>query len=386
MKRYILFVVCIFLSVIAKSQTIHWITFIDTEDSIVGHINTNSRRMLYNQFINVVNAALREKGYKSDIQEFSGLDFCPETCEAVVEQLSCRAEDIVIFYYIGQGTYQTNSDDKYPQMVMSSNLGSNKYMPTTWVHNRLKLKGARLTGTICVSYDGALNTNDIQSPSIDRNVNIFKLSKDQLKTIQEVFTSSEGDFIISSSARGQSSFGDTTNLGSVDLLTSSLATRIRKGSITTDGNITSIFKSANDNVVRESDGKQTPIYEFNITAASSLTNTPPSSIPSYQLTLNLHDRNDTKNRLTECFDNIIDSKRSVSQRIDATKKAESVFSSSATVNVLSQNGEIVGREEIVSFLERISTQNNLLKISLESFKSNESEKISEIKILEYCKE
>ena len=88
--------------------------------------------------------------------------------------------------------------------------------------------------------------------------------------------------------------------------------------------------------------------------------------------MNLHDRNDTKNKLTECFDNIIDSNRSVSQRIDATKKAESVFSSSATVNVLSQNGEIVDREEIVSFLERISTQNNLLKISLESFKSNES--------------
>lgn len=373
MKRYILFVVCIFLSVIAKSQTIHWITFIDTEDSNVGHINTNSRRMLYNQFINVVNAALREKGYKSDIQEFSGSDFCPETCKAVVEQLSCRAEDIVMFYYIGQGIYQAEATDKFPQMVMGNNLNSNKYMPINWVHNKLKTKRAKLTCTICVSYNGTIsNTENQDVLSTKREVDIFKLSDDQLNAIQEMFTSSEGDFIISSSARGQSSFGDATNLGSVDLLNSSLATRIRKGSITTDGNITSIFKSANDNVIRESDGKQTPIYKFNITAASSLTNTPPSSIPSYQLTLNLHDRNDTKNKLTECFDNIIDSNRSVSQRIDATKKAESVFSSSATVNVLSQNGEIVDREEIVSFLERISTQNNLLKISLESFKSNES--------------
>lgn len=386
MKRYILFVVCIFLSVIAKSQTIHWITFIDTEDSNVGHINTNSRRMLYNHFINVVNAALREKGYKSDIQEFSGSDFCPETCKAVVEQLSCRAEDIVIFYYIGQGTYQTNSDDKYPQMVMSSNLGSNKYMSTTWVHSRLKSKGARLTGTVCVSYDGALNTNDIHTSSTVRGVNIFKLSEGQLKTIQKLFTASAGDFIISSSARGQSSFGDATNHGSVDLLTSSLATRIRKGSITTDGNITSIFKSANDNVIRESDGKQTPIYEFNITAASSLTNTPPSSIPSYQLTLNLHDRNDTKNKLTEYFDNIIDSKQPHSKRYELAKKAESIFSSSARVTILTNNEADNYSEDASSYLERISTGNKLLKVSPESFKYDDTSLISEIKVIEYSKE
>lgn len=386
MKRYILFVVCFFLSVIAKSQTIHWITFIDTEDSIVGHINTNSRRMLYNQFINVVNAALREKGYKSDIQEFYGSDFYPETCKAVVEQLSCRAEDIVIFYYIGQGTYQTNSDDKYPQMVMSSNLGSNKYMSTTWVHSRLKSKGARLTGTVCVSYDGALNTNDIHTTSTARGVNIFKLSEGQLKTIQELFTASAGDFIISSSARGQSSFGDITSFGNVDLLTSSLTNTVGKESLSTSTNLESIFNNICNVVISKSDGKQTPIFEFHHSTRSTPNVPSVSSVPSTSLILDLQDKNATRNKLTECFDNIIDSKQPHSQRYESAKKAESIFSSSARVTIINNNGATIDREDLSSYLQRISTDNKLLKVSPDSFKYDDTSLITEIKVIEYSKE
>ena len=128
--------------------------------------------------------------------------------------------------------------------IIATGPSLNKYMPINWVHNKLKTKRAKLTCTICVSYNGTIsNTENQDVLSTKREVDIFKLSDDQLNAIQEMFTSSEG---------GQSSFGDATNRGSVDLLTSSLATRIRKGRISTDGNITSIFKSANDNVIRES--------------------------------------------------------------------------------------------------------------------------------------
>ena len=260
-------------------------------------------------------------------------------------------------------------------------------MPLIWVNNKLQTKRAKLPGTICVSYNGTISNAENQNAlSTKREVDIFKLSDDQLKAIQEMFTSSEGDFIISSSARGQSSFGDSTNFGSVDLFTSSLANTVGKDRLTTRKNFESIFNDVRDNIICESDGKQTPISEFNITKVSFSTNMPPSSIPSYQLTLNLQDKNATKNKLAECFDNLIDPKQIESHRIDLEKKMQSIFTASAQVRILSETGASVDREDITTFLGRLSTSRKLLKISPEDFKYDETGKITSLRVFEYSKE
>lgn len=66
------------LPFIANAQTIHWLTFIDTEDENVGVLDKNGREVLYNHFINPINAALKEKGYKTNIQDIHGTDLTPQ--------------------------------------------------------------------------------------------------------------------------------------------------------------------------------------------------------------------------------------------------------------------------------------------------------------------
>ena len=88
-----------FISIVSiKAQTIHWITFIDTKDESVGEVDKNTRKILYSHWINVVNAALAEKGYNSDIQDYYGDRNSPENMKDVVKKLKSRPDDIIVFY------------------------------------------------------------------------------------------------------------------------------------------------------------------------------------------------------------------------------------------------------------------------------------------------
>ena len=60
-RRLIIFLISA-LPLLTNAQTIHWLTFIDTTDPQVGEIDVNGRKVLYNHFVNVINAALQEKG------------------------------------------------------------------------------------------------------------------------------------------------------------------------------------------------------------------------------------------------------------------------------------------------------------------------------------
>ena len=57
MKKTALLTLALVLTIAAQAQTIHWLTFIDTTDDNVGRIDILGRQVLYNRFINVINAA-----------------------------------------------------------------------------------------------------------------------------------------------------------------------------------------------------------------------------------------------------------------------------------------------------------------------------------------
>ena len=63
-----------------QAQTIHWLTFIDTNDANVGEMDKNSQALLFNRFRNVVNAALASYGYTADNQEYFGDRLTPQNC------------------------------------------------------------------------------------------------------------------------------------------------------------------------------------------------------------------------------------------------------------------------------------------------------------------
>ena len=102
MKKLVFITCLLFVILGTTAQTIHWITFVDTTDRRVGKLDINGHEVLYNNFINDVNAALAEKGYESDIQDFVGENVSPANCKSAVELLRVSPEDIIVFYYIPQ--------------------------------------------------------------------------------------------------------------------------------------------------------------------------------------------------------------------------------------------------------------------------------------------
>ena len=87
MKKLFLSIIMGVLTIVTDAQTIHWLTFIDTEDANVGKLDVTGRNVLYSRFVNVVNAALHDVGYKSDIHDIYDSALSPEKCKSEVQNL-----------------------------------------------------------------------------------------------------------------------------------------------------------------------------------------------------------------------------------------------------------------------------------------------------------
>lgn len=400
-KTIVSLCICIFAAT-ANAQTIHWLTFIDTEDPNVGQLDINGRNVLYNHFVNVVNAALTEKGYNSDIHDIYGIDLSPERCKMEVQNLKCSSEDILIFYYIGHGTHAIGEDNPYPQMLLGSS-DEQKFIPLKWVHDQLKSKGARLTLTIGMCCNVLQTATPKKGPNFGVNYGNVKLTDTEIKAIQKMFLGHKGDFILSSASVGQASLGGDTPLGAMDLFTAAMISIFED--MAYDGSLAwnELFTKVRILVNNVTGGKQTPFWENNLTSATVPTNkttSPPTPKPASSNTSSIGKANNKKetnmldlnngetvgNYLSQYFDFIIDSRNSFESRRKKTEELKKVFIDNAVIRMMSQDGNIIiDREDIETFLGRISTSRILLKLAPYSYR-HDGEQITELRIREIYSE
>lgn len=373
----------------ANAQTIHWLTFIDTTDDNVGAIDVTGRKVLYNRFINVINAALAEKGYNSDIQDFYGNLTSPENCKRAVETLRCRPEDIIVFYYIGHGGRSVADDDKahpYPSMWLAQNNPS-KMIPLEWVHNTLKDKNARLTATIGMCCNVKQNLPVLRTPTFAINYGNASLSQNQLTSIQDMFLNHKGDFILTSASPRQSSYGAHTPMGDMDLFTAEMVLEFERQSA--KGNMTwqSLFDNVRKSVNEKSKSEQTPMFANNITSnkASKPSADRKTPVRPAVTGIDLSDSNVVGNLLTENLDFIIDPGQSFDDRIAVTERLMPLFADNAQIKIVGQDTEtVIDKEPIRNFMGRIATSRILLKVVPISYKWGD--RILELTVKEYYKE
>ena len=267
MKKIIISLLVCIITITANAQTIHWLTFIDTEDPNVGKLDINGRNVLYNHFVNVVNAALTEKGYNSDIHDIYGTDLSPERCKMEVQNIKCEPEDILVFYYIGHGTHAIGEDNPYPQMLLGSS-DEQKFIPLRWAHDQLKSKGARLTLSIGMCCNVLQTATPKKGPNFGVNYGNVKLTDTEIEAIQKMFLGHKGDFILSSASVGQASLGGDTPLGAMDLFTAVMVSIFEE--MAYDGSLDweDLFIEVKNIVNNVTGGKQTPFWESNLMSAS----------------------------------------------------------------------------------------------------------------------
>lgn len=385
MKKLLLLVFMIYCVFTINAQTIHWITFIDTTDERVGLLDVTGRKVLYSRFINVVNAALAEKGYNSDVWDFYDNRTSPENCKMAVEGLSCRPEDIIVFYYIGHGTHARREDNPYPQMLLGCDWSEeHKFIPLSWVHEKLKNKGARLVASIGMCCNVVQGARAKKVPDFSVNYGNTYLTQKELTAIQNMFLGYKGDFILSSASVGQSSLGGSTPLGDMDIFTAVLVSTFDEAA--SDGKLewNSLFSSVKEKVDIITDGKQTPIFISNLSSASVQSVQSSGNVPE-SVDINLDDVNVVSNLLTRYIGFIIDSKNPVKKRIGMSDRLEELFSDGASIRIVSQDGDVVvDKESVESFLGRIATSRILLKVIPVSY-SCRGNKIQELVVKEYYK-
>lgn len=211
MKK-ILVVICISLCTLAvEAQTIHWMTFIDTTDPNVGAIDVCGRQMLYRYFIDEVNAALAQKGYKFHIQDFYGEDVSPEYCKKAVESLEIyNSDDIIVFYYIGHGARPATDIDymdshPFPQICLAQHE-ERKFIPLEWIDEQLSSKGARLSVTIGMCCNNIVSNVCVkEEPIFAPNYGMTYMSDNKTEKIQELFLDTKGHIIATSASPSQTS-------------------------------------------------------------------------------------------------------------------------------------------------------------------------------------
>lgn len=389
MLKRIIIILAIVLPTLTNAQTIHWLTFIDTTDKNVGQIDKNGREVLYNHFVNVVNAALTEKGYKTNIQDIYGTTLTPQKCKDIVSSINCAPNDIVVFYYIGHGTHGTVGGDVWPMMFMAQD-NPNYLIPLKWVHDQLKAKGAKLTATIgmcCNVYQGINRTS---TPSFGVNYGNTFLTDTEKSAIQQMFLENKGDFLLSSASPGQSSVGGNTPLGPMDLFTCVLVKNFEDCASEGSLDWNSLFSDVKAVVNEVTEGQQTPIFVANLSkaaatptpapAATPVVVTPPSSTPASAST-----NQDWMNRVGVALDNLIDVRQTESARIAQASELEKIFTSNAVVKVMGQDGNVVvDKSSAGDFIGRLATSRILLKITPVNVVVS-GNKISELKVKEAYK-
>lgn len=394
MKKLLLLLMIGSIATMLEAQTIHWMTFIDTDDVKVGELDKRGREVLYSKFVNVINAALNEKGVQSDVQDYYGNRLTPENCKRAVQSLTCQSEDIVVFYYIGHGGRPVTDSDvahPYPQMWMGQE-DERKMIPLEWVHNTLKTKNARLTVTIGMCCNVKQNLTIKRAPTFGVNYGSTYLDDTQLRSIQQMFLGNQGDFILSSAAPGQSSVGASTPLGDMDLFTAVLALEFENAS--KQGNLgwNSLFTQVERVVNQVTGGSQTPIFNPNVEALSSASvagksrkDTPSNRQQPKNNQLDITDSNAVGNRLMQCVDFMIDASQPLEKRRKVSGMLKEMFSSDAMIKIEGQDGkQVIDKETIDVFLTRLSSSRIILKIVPSSYKYA-NHVITELRIKEYYK-
>lgn len=401
--RRLLFITLVLLgaSIIQlQAKTIHWLTFIDTTDGIgkpeggVGEIDQNTRKILYARWINLVNASLGEQGYNVNIVDIYGSKTSPENCKNIINDLQCDSEDIVMFYYVGHGTENTNTS-KFPLMLMAQ-TNVNKFVPLTWVHETLKKKGARLIISIGMCCNARQGAPGRIAPTFSMNYGNTYIDQDMSENIKKLFLNYRGDLIVTSASPAESSWACGSNIGPTDYFTLNLLDYFNN--VLPDDNnpnweniLIKIKKMVYEDVKNDTGiqrrypgSTQTPVWDNHLVAAN--TPAPTQQTPPDKKETQTNDMTILKTALNKALAYISSHSVDEMERIKAAKKIETAFKGNMTVKIMSQDGDVVvDKESISDYLGRISTSRLLMNVSVDDFKIDQDGQIISLRVRELYK-
>ncbi len=391
MKKLTFIILCCCMSFVMQAQTIHWLTFIDTNDASVGEMDKNAQALLFNRFRNVVNAALASYGYTADNQEYFGNQLTPQNCVKAIKSLRCDKDDIIFFYYIGHGTHAGKEKNKFPQMLMGRDWDREReFIPLKWVGDTLKTFGARLCVTIgmcCnpIQIASAKDRPTFSSSSFAYNTGNTYLSDIEVDRILSLFLESKGSIIQATASVGELSWGYAfKDMGRIDTFTRFLILQfdemMKKGNTLTWNSFLSTIGNNVSALQREvvsmdprisADAQQngyspyqTPFNEIDIVSCNRPVihkETPEPKKPDPKI----DDDMTVEDLMEKCLSYLSNNNNPRDKRESMAEDVKKLFSSNAIVKILSQDDDnyVVNRKNARSYIDIISTSTILLNVN-----------------------
>lgn len=389
---FICFVSIFSFSTLVNSQTIHWITFIDTTDPSVGELDQYSRAILQSHFINTINASIAENGYYSDIQDFYGVRDTPENCKKAIDGLKVEPNDIIVFYYIGHGGRSPqNKADKYPHLWFAQDEAK-KMISLSWIHEQLTKKQARFTLTIgmCCNTEQSIIPSQ-KKPTFSLCYGNASIDEKSKNNIQRLFLESTGDIIVSSSKPSESSYGQCCDV-KADCFTGSLIYEFEE-TVKSDNCSWDVLWNRVKNSVYNSiapakemeyiDTYQTPQFDINIKTKDKPVKSNTVEINEDKIS---NWQEDLINSLNYLFDVMVSGEVVLSDKISLKNELiDGLYTSNAIVKIVGQDSEtVIDKTDIDTYLSRIITTKKLLKVVCVGGQlENNNSQISELYVREY---
>ena len=204
MKKILLVTLMLVLSLGLQAQTIHFMLFAATNDAELGAAAENVKKYFTYTFI----PSLRNNsGMSVSANYYCGNDFTKSKLESVVSNLYCGSNDVIIFYFYGHGFNDCRSScpnpNDYPTITLGTNEGPiNPRMKSELdIFNSLKKKPHRLLITIAECCNRCMGGSCSSIPQVTPNY-VVDISAQKIKQL----FSATGDYIVSSSSKGEYSF------------------------------------------------------------------------------------------------------------------------------------------------------------------------------------
>lgn len=189
----------------ADNVKIHAIVFCNTNDEKIGESCQNDQER-FTEELGLIETAI---DCEEDWQVFVGDDCTKPNLERAISNMNCAPNDVVFFYYSGHGVHaQADPADGWlPQMCLNyQSYDQDKFVPVTYVRDKLKSKGARLNIILTDCCNNEANWVTVKSV-ISQQKDAPNTDAIDIAKLKKLFFESKGTVIATSSKRGQVSYG-----------------------------------------------------------------------------------------------------------------------------------------------------------------------------------
>lgn len=243
----------------ADNVKIHAIVFCNTNDEKIGESCQNDQER-FTEELGLIETAI---DCEEDWQVFVGDDCTKPNLERAISNMNCAPNDVVFFYYSGHGVHaQADPADGWlPQMCLNyQSYDQDKFVPVTYVRDKLKSKGARLNIILTDCCNNEANWVTVKSV-ISQQKDAPNTDAIDIAKLKKLFFESKGTVIATSSKRGQVSYGPKEG-GCFSVAFWDEMYKIEQGAGIADWK--SLIEAAAKRTLQYTNNKQEPAYKVDI--------------------------------------------------------------------------------------------------------------------------